>query len=101
MLANACIQSSWRSSARMQRGSSRHSPAWDYEVHDVMHHFLPWLDYEYYEEPDDSSGEIDGHLFSAQLSEAAKWFLVAERFFETPSFPEEENIDEGAGQFRD
>jgi len=61
----------------------------------------PWLDYEYYEEPDDSSGEIDGHLFSAQLSEAAKGFLVAERFFETPSFPEEENIDEGAGQFRD
>ena len=64
---------------------------WGYEVRDIMRHFLPWLDFEYYEEPYDSSGEVEGHLFSVQLSAAAKGFLAAERFFENP--PSADDVD--------
>lgn len=52
---------------------------WGYEVRDIMRHFLPWLDFEYHEEPDDSSGEVEGHLFSVQLSEAARIPFFRER----------------------
>ncbi len=71
---------------------------WNYEVRDVLRHFLPWLDYEYYEAPDDSSGEIEGHLLSVQLSDAAKGYLTAERFFENPPPLEE---DQGTGESYD
>lgn len=60
---------------------------WGYEAGDIVRHFLPWLDFEYFEEPDASSGEVEGHLFSVQLSAAAKGFLAAERFFDRPPSP--------------
>lgn len=60
---------------------------WHYEVAELMHHFLPWLDYEYLDEPEDLSGEIEGHAFEATLSEVAKAFLVLEAFFDNPPGP--------------
>ena len=45
---------------------------WNYEVREILRHFLPWLDCEYYEEPDDSSGEVEGHLFSVPALECCK-----------------------------
>lgn len=65
---------------------------WGHVARDIMRHFLPWLDFEYYEEPDDSSGEVEGHLFSVRLSAAAKGFLASERFFENP--PSSDDDDE-------
>lgn len=44
----------------------------------------------YVEEPDDISGEIEGHVFNVQLSKAAKGFLEAERFFENPHSAEDD-----------
>lgn len=55
-----------------------------YEVSDVMRHFLPWFEYEYHEEPDDSSGEVEGHVMAVWLSKPAKAFLELEAFFENP-----------------
>lgn len=40
---------------------------WGYEVSDLVRHFLPWLEYEYYEEPDDSSAEIERHVMAVWL----------------------------------
>ncbi len=57
---------------------------WHYEVPDLMRHFLPWLEYEYHEEPDDSSGEVEGHVMAVWLSKPAKAFLELEAFFENP-----------------
>jgi hypothetical protein len=67
---------------------------WNYEVREVLRHFLPWLDCQYYEEPDDWSAEVEGHLFSAQLSDAAKGLLATERFFENPTPVEDDSGDE-------
>jgi hypothetical protein len=64
----------------------------NYDIHDIVQHFLPWLEYEYMEEPDDSSGEIEGHVLNVQLSKVAKGFLEVERFFENPQF----SSDQGA-----
>ena len=69
---------------------------WGHEAREIIRHFLPWLDFEYYEEPDDSSGEVEGHLFSVQLSAAAKGFLAAERFFENPPSPDDDDDGESA-----
>jgi Domain of unknown function (DUF4365) len=58
---------------------------WNYEVADLMRHFLPWLDYDYYEEPDDGgTGEIEEHVLQVTLSKHAKMFLELDRFFATP-----------------
>ncbi len=57
---------------------------WHYEVPDLMRHFFPWLEYEYHEEPDDSSGEVEGHVMAVWLSNPAKAFLELEVFFENP-----------------
>lgn len=57
---------------------------WHFDVPDVMRHFLPWLEYEYYEEPDESSGEVEGHVMAVYLSKPAKAFLELEAFFENP-----------------
>lgn len=65
---------------------------WNYEVRDILRHFLPWLDYEYYEEPEDVASEIEVHLFSVQLSAAAKGFLVSERLFENPPTPDDNDF---------
>lgn len=72
---------------------------WGHDVGEILHHFLPWLSYEYYEEPDDSSSEIESNIFSVELSDAAKGFLAAERFFANPVSPEHEgdNPDDDAG----
>lgn len=76
---------------------------WNYEVRDIMRHFLPWLEYEYLEEPDDSSGEVEGHTFNVWLSKAARGFLEVERFFENPKFPRDEDDipDEPDGDWYD
>ena len=62
---------------------------WDYEVSDLMRHFLPWFDYEYFEEPDDSSGEVEGHVMAVWLSKPAKAFLEIEAYFDNPPQPPE------------
>ncbi len=62
---------------------------WDYEVSDLMRHFLPWFDYEYFEEPDDSSGEVEGHVMAVWLSKSAKVFLELEAYFDNPPQPPE------------
>lgn len=66
---------------------------WHYEVPDLMRHFLPWLEYEYHEEPDDSSGEVEGHVMEVWLSKPAKAFLELEAFFEDP--PPAPELEEG------
>jgi hypothetical protein len=55
---------------------------WHYEVLDIMRHFLPWLDYEELDQPEDMSGEIEGHVMSASLSKPALAFLELEAFFD-------------------
>lgn len=70
------------------------SATWHYEVAELMHHFLPWLDYEYHEEPDDSSGEVEGHVMSVWLSKPAEAFLVLEGFFADPPGPKQQPVDE-------
>jgi hypothetical protein len=57
---------------------------WNYTIDHIMRHFLPWLDYDAYEYPEDLSGEIESHVMSAWLSEPAKAFLKLEAFFESP-----------------
>lgn len=57
---------------------------WHYGIGDLMRHFLPWLEYEDHEEPEDSSGEIERHVMAVQLSKAARMFLELEAFFENP-----------------
>lgn len=75
---------------------------WGYDVGGIMGHFLPWLDFEYHEEPDDLSGEVERHLFSVRLSAAAKGFLTAERFFENPpSMNEVDGMDTDEDSFDD
>ena len=49
-----------------------------------MRHFIPWLDYEEYDEPEDISGEIESHVLAAWLSKPAKAFLELEAFFDDP-----------------
>ncbi len=36
------------------------SATWHFEVDDLMRHFLPWLDFDYYEEPDDGGHRRGG-----------------------------------------
>ena len=65
---------------------------WDYEISDLMQHFLPWLQYEYYEEPEDVAGEVEGHVLTVWLSKPAKAFLELEVFFgNPPEVPESED----------
>jgi hypothetical protein len=53
-------------------------------VHEVMAHFFPWIDYEYEDyQPDAGGGEIESHLFSVKLTEAALAFLQLEEFYDT------------------
>lgn len=67
---------------------------WHYEIPDLMLHFLPWLEYDYYEEPEDVAGEVEGHLMSVWLSKPAKAFLELEAFFENPPVaPEPEEME--------
>ena len=50
-----------------------------------MRHFLPWLDYDYCQEPDDrGTREIEQHVLQVSLSKAATAFLELERFFAEP-----------------
>ena len=67
---------------------------WGYEVSDLMHHFFPWLNYEYEEPPDDSSGEVEGHVMAVWLSKPAKAFLELETYFENPPPPPELDEEE-------
>jgi hypothetical protein len=54
-----------------------------HSVHEVMAHYFPWADYEYEDyEPDAGGGEIESHLFSVQLNDAALDFLQLEEFFD-------------------
>src|ERR1700674_5132072 len=55
---------------------------WGYDVDDVMAHFFPWLEYSYANEIEDGAGEVEGHTFNAVLTEAAKAYLLAEKYFE-------------------
>ena len=58
---------------------------WDFEIADLMRHFLPWLDYDYYEAPDDGgTGEVEQHVLQVSLSKPARAFLELERFFAEP-----------------
>ena len=58
---------------------------WDFDIADLMRHFLPWLDYDYYEDPDDGgTGEVEQHVLQVSLSKPAKAFLELERFFAEP-----------------
>jgi hypothetical protein len=54
---------------------------WDYEIRDVMQHFLPWLDYEHYEEPELIAEEMERHVMAVSLSKPATAFLELENFF--------------------
>ena len=54
---------------------------WDYEIRDVMQHFLPWLDYEDYEEPELIAEEVERHVMAVSLSKPATAFLELEAFF--------------------
>ena len=65
---------------------------WHYEISDLMRHFLPWLEYDYLEEPDDSSGEVEGHVMGVWLSKQAKAFIELEAYFDNP--PEPPELDE-------
>lgn len=65
---------------------------WNYEVSDIMRHFLPWLDYEYHEEPEEYSGEVEQHVFSVSLSRPATAFLELEAYFENPPEPDDDEI---------
>jgi Domain of unknown function (DUF4365) len=56
----------------------------NFTIRDIMRHFVPWLDYEEYDEPEDISGEIESHVLTAWLSKAAKAFLELEAFFDDP-----------------
>jgi hypothetical protein len=81
----------------VKEGVDHHLPimaTWNYTIDDIMRHFLPWLDYEEYEEPENLSGEIQSHVISAWLSEPAKAFLKLEAFFEA-SWPV---VDAHAGE---
>ena len=61
-----------------------------------MRHFLPWLDYDYYEEPDDhGTGEIEQHVLQASLSKAATAFLELERFFAEPWVRDSDMANDG------
>jgi hypothetical protein len=67
-----------------------------FDIADLMHHFFPWLDYDYYEEPDDSSGEVEGHVMTVSLSKPAEAFLTLESFFADPPGPRRLRVDEDA-----
>jgi uncharacterized protein DUF4365 len=67
-----------------------------YSINDVMHHFLPWLDYESYDDPDEVSGELEVHILAVYLSKAAKAFLELEAFFERPWPNQPDELDEYA-----
>jgi hypothetical protein len=54
---------------------------WHYQISDVLAHFLPWLEFEHYEEPETYAEEIERHLFAVWLPEPAKAFLALEAFF--------------------
>jgi len=54
---------------------------WDDEIRDVMQHFLPWLDYEHYEEPELIAEEMERHVMAVSLSKSATAFLELEDFF--------------------
>ena len=66
---------------------------WHYEISDLMRHFLPWLEYDYAEEPDDGCAEVEGHILEVWLSKSAKAFLELEAYFENP--PQERNPEDG------
>ena len=55
---------------------------WNYEVSDLMRHFLPWLEYDYFEEPEENSGEVEDHVMAVWLSKPGEAFLELEAFFE-------------------
>jgi len=61
-----------------------------HDVWEVMNHFYPWLDYEVHEFTDamEGSGEVESHVFSVRLNDAARAFLTLEAFYEDDSDPE-------------
>jgi hypothetical protein len=66
-----------------------------YSIGEIMYHFLPWLNYDYHEAPEEHAGEIETHILAATLSEAAKGFLAAEQFFNNPPGPDEKEYYTG------
>ncbi len=66
----------------------------NYSTDDIMHHFLPWLDYEIYDDPDEIGGEVEVHILAVYLSKPAKAFLELEAFFQRPWPNEREASDE-------
>jgi hypothetical protein len=53
-----------------------------YTVSDVMAHFFPWLEFTYIDEAEVFSEEVEEHKFEVTLTEAAKAYLLTERYFE-------------------
>ena len=53
---------------------------------------FPWLEYEYADDPEDHSGEVETHVLSVNLSDMATKFLEVEEFFKTSEEPARENI---------
>lgn len=54
---------------------------WQYDVHEVMQQFFPWLVFDYAEDIVDVSGEIEEHIFEVWLTDVAKKYLDVEDYF--------------------
>lgn len=71
---------------QIDRGNSSFKIDWWGPFHDVgqiLQRFMPWLEYEYLEPPEDISGEIEVYKLQVWLSPAAKHYLAAEKYFAT------------------
>ena len=76
----------------MRYGDPDGSPEYEFitwatssDINEVMHHYFPWLSYQYAREIEDASGEVEGHVLEVEINEVGKAFLAIENYFEEGS----------------
>jgi hypothetical protein len=84
-----------------KKGSDLDFPYWaaGYSIYEFMRSRFPWLEYEYADDPEDHSGEVETHVLSVNLSDMATKFLEVEEFFKTGEPFQEEPDYPSAGEY--